>query len=136
MNSKYTGNEVEELLDKVNEGVGFPLYYLAIQSLQYMTRTSTESIDSSEFVSVFLDAEDKIIGGIRVDGTPYYPLGEEFFHKVLNGTYLVESTITDNTEWKSIIVDNDGKLLAGVKQDGLEVLNVTYSDFLHFVQNL
>ena len=62
-------------------------------------------ISNDEYIIAVVDAEDKILAGIKYDGEPYFPNHEMY------------SVIT-NEEWLYAIIDVEDKILAGIKYDG------------------
>ncbi len=59
-------------------------------------------VENEEFIIAVVDAEDRILAGIKYDGDPYFPN---------HGMY---SVIT-NEEWLYAIIDAEGKLLGGFR---------------------
>lgn len=62
-------------------------------------------IENEEFIYAIVDAENRILFGIRTDGSPYYPK---------NDMYRVEQ----NEEYLYAVVDAKNKLLIGIRRDG------------------
>ena len=78
------GDTLKELLDKKVDG---------------------EYVENPEFVQIFTDSEGKILAGIKIDGTLYFPQNE-MYH------------VASNPEWIEIELDADGKILSYRRKDG------------------
>lgn len=61
-------------------------------------------ISNDEYIIAVVDAENRILAGIKYDGKPYFPNHEMY------------SVIT-NEEWLYAIIDAEGKLLGGFRAD-------------------
>lgn len=61
-------------------------------------------ISNDEYIIAVVDAEDRILAGIKYDGEPYFPNHEMY------------SVIT-NDEWLYAIIDAEGKVLGGFRAD-------------------
>lgn len=61
-------------------------------------------VENEEFIMEVVDAEDKILAGIKYDGEPYFPNHEMY------------SVIT-NEEWLYAIIDVEDKVLGGFRAD-------------------
>ena len=61
-------------------------------------------ISNDEYIIAVVDAEDRILAGIKYDGHPYFPNHEMY------------SVIT-NKEWLHAIIDAEGKVLGGFRAD-------------------
>lgn len=61
-------------------------------------------ISNDEYIIAVVDAENRILAGIKYDGEPYFPNHEMY------------SVIT-NEEWLYAIIDAEGKLLGGFRAD-------------------
>lgn len=61
-------------------------------------------ISNDEYIIAVVDAEDRILAGIKYDGEPYFPNHEMY------------SVIT-NKEWLYAIIDAEGKVLGGFRAD-------------------
>ena len=61
-------------------------------------------ISNDEYIIAVVDAENRILAGIKYDGEPYFPLNEMY------------SVIT-NEEWLYAIIDAENKILGGFRAD-------------------
>lgn len=61
-------------------------------------------ISNDEYIIAVVDAENRILAGIKYDGEPYFPNHEMY------------SVIT-NEEWLYVIIDAEGKMLGGFRAD-------------------
>lgn len=61
-------------------------------------------ISNDEYIIAVVDAENRILAGIKYDGEPYFPNHEMY------------SVIT-NEEWLYSIIDSEGKILGGFRAD-------------------
>ena len=75
-------------------------------------------ISNDEYIIAVVDAENRILAGIKYDGEPYFPNNEMY------------SVIT-NEEWLYAIIDNEEKVLCGFRADdghmivgGIDINNV------------
>ena len=89
---------------------------------QYMKETYGELIESPEWLRVITDAENKVIEGIKVDGTK-----EIDTDVTLNGSLNhqgIITEVTDNPEFLEAKVDAQGKLIEGINRNGEKVFGV------------
>lgn len=78
-------------------------------------------ISNDEYIIAVVDAEDKILAGIKYDGEPYFPNREMY------------SVIT-NVEWLYVIIDAEGKVLGGFRADDGHMI-VDGIDISNFITN-
>ena len=62
-------------------------------------------ISNDEFVKAVVDADGKLLFGIRTDGKPYFPKNEMY-------------NVIQNDEFLYAVVDVENKLLVGIRHDG------------------
>ena len=78
--------------------------------------------ESPEFIKVELDEEDKVLEGMRNDGTKV--IGGDLLvngdAKVIGDTEIggVSYKVVENPEWVRVVVDSEDKVLCGIKQNG------------------
>lgn len=78
--------------------------------------------ESPEFIKVELDEEDKVLEGIRNDGTKV--IGGDLLVdgdvKVIGETEIggVSYKVIGNPEWIRVVVDSENKILCGIRQNG------------------
>lgn len=81
-----------------------------------------EYVDNSEFVKVTTDSEDKVLEGIKSDGTKVIggDLHVNGSAKVVGETEIggVLYKVVESPEWLKAIVDAEDKVLAGIKING------------------
>ena len=100
-------NAIRELKDKL-ETQDIKSLQDAIDVINASLKPLTDTFsyqDNEEFAHVITDAEGKVLFGIKVDGSPYYP-NNEMYHVIQNEEYLAA--------W----VDANNKILFGIKTDG------------------
>lgn len=78
-------------------------------------------ISNDEYIIAVVDAEDRILAGIKYDGEPYFPNHEMY------------SVIT-NEEWLYAIIDTEGKVLGGFRADDGHMI-VGSIDISNFIAN-
>lgn len=78
-------------------------------------------ISNDEYIIAVVDAEDRILAGIKYDGEPYFPNHEMY------------SVIT-NEEWLYTIIDAEGKVLGGFRADDGHMI-VGSIDISNFIAN-
>lgn len=78
-------------------------------------------ISNDEYIIAVVDAEDRILAGIKYDGEPYFPNHEMY------------SVIT-NEEWLYAIIDAEGKVLGGFRADDGHMI-VGSIDISNFIAN-
>ena len=78
-------------------------------------------VDNEEYVKAVVDAEGRLLFGIKSDGKPYFPKNE---------MYRVES----NEEWLAVWLDAAGHVLFGIRLDGS--IYVAKSDFLRTIEQI
>ncbi len=78
-------------------------------------------ISNDEYIIAVVDAEDRILAGIKYDGEPYFPNHEMY------------SVIT-NEEWLYAIIDAEGKVLGGFRADDGHMI-VGGIDISNFIAN-
>lgn len=86
---------------------------------QYMKETYGEMIESPEWLKVLADADDKVIEGIKVDGTK-----EVNTDVTLNGSLNhqgVVTEVTDNPEFLEAKIDSEGRFIEGINRNGEKV---------------
>ena len=88
--------------------------------LQPLTDTF-ETIDNEDFIHIVVDADKKILFGIKTDGSPYFPNNE---------TYSVKR----NSEYLAAWVDPNDRLLFGIRNDGS--IYIAKSDFLDKINEI
>lgn len=76
---------------------------------------------NEEFAHVIIDAEGKVLFGIKTDGKPYYP-NNEMYHVIQNDEYL--------SAW----VDASNKILFGIKTDGS--IYIAKSEYIDAVKEI
>lgn len=74
-------------------------------------------IESPEFVKVELDADGRIICGVREDGSMYFATGIDIAGQEV-------SSVIDNPEFIKVWLDSAGHILFGIKRDGDIVFGV------------
>ena len=72
--------------------------------------TSQEVITNPEYLQVITDSEDKILEGIKTNGTKVIELPLE-----IQG---VRQETIDNPEWIQVTTDSEGKILEGITSEG------------------
>ena len=100
-------NAIRELKDKL-ETQDIKSLQDAIDVINASLKPLTDTFsyqDNEEFAHVITDADGKVLFGIKVDGSPYYP-NNEMYRVIQNDEYLAA--------W----VDANNKLLFGIKTDG------------------
>ena len=97
---------------------------------EYASTKST--IDNPEFLEVTTDSEDKVIEGIKVDGTKV--IGGDI--KVLGNMEIfgVSYKVVENPEYLAAWVDGEDKIVFGIKTDGKTY--VGDADFLDDIENI
>lgn len=100
------GDKIDEIETTLNEKIEALQDAIDVINASLKPLTDTFSYqDNEEFAHVITDADGKVLFGIKVDGSPYYP-NNEMYHVIQNDEYLAA--------W----VDASGKLLFGFKADG------------------
>lgn len=93
--------------------------------------------ENPEWVKVITDSEDKILAGIKVDGTVEWsagvptPIREELLKKVdkedgkslINAEYASTKFTVNNLEFLEVTTDSEDKVLEGIQQDGTKVIS-------------
>jgi hypothetical protein len=88
--------------------------------------------ENPEWVKVILDSEEKVLAGIKSDGTVEWsvgvprPIREELLKKIdkEDGKSLIDSSVADsmssddNPEFLIVTTDSENKILQGIKSDG------------------
>ena len=74
-------------------------------------------ISNDEYIIAVVDAENRILAGIKYDGKPYFPNHEMY-------------SVVTNEEWLYAIIDADGKILGGFRANdghmvvgGMDIVN-------------
>ena len=115
----FIKQRLEEQLDlKVDKEEGKSLIDSSVADSQ-------SSSENPEFLTVTTDSEDKVLHGIKSDGTTL--IGGD---AIINGNVSIPSTeieSTDNPEYIKVTTDADGKVLDGIKKDG--------SHYIHNIQS-
>ena len=92
--------------------------------------------ENPEWVKVILDSDEKVLAGIKADGTVEWsvgvptPIREELLKKVdkEDGKSLIDSSFADsqssveNPEFLTVITDYEDRVLEGIKSDGTKVI--------------
>ena len=78
-------------------------------------------ISNDEYIIAVVDAEDRILAGIKYDGEPYFPNHEMY-------------SVTTNEEWLYAIIDAEGKVLGGFLADDGHMI-VGSIDISNFIAN-
>lgn len=100
------GDKIEKVETALNEKIEALQDAIDVINASLKPLTDTFSYqDNEEFAHVITDAEGKVLFGIKVDGSPYYP-NNEMYHVIQNEEYLAA--------W----VDANNKILFGIKTDG------------------
>lgn len=101
---------------------------------------SYKVVENHEFLAIWVDAEDKVIFGIKTDGKTY--VGDADFlndiddiknflqnitDKNIDWDALSYITTVENSEYIEVKTDSEGKLLAGRTPDGVAFENVGFS---------
>ena len=75
-----------------------------LDSLQYL-KDYFHVEESDDFIKVILDEKDRVLFGIKRDGTPYYPNNEMY-------------EVGTDTEYLAVWTDAEDRVLFGIKRDG------------------
>ncbi len=116
------GDKIEEVETALNEKI--EALQDAIDVINALMKPLTDTFsyqDNEEFAHVITDAEGKVLFGIKVDGSPYYP-NNEMYHVIQNEEYLAA--------W----VDANNKILFGIKTDGS--IYIAKSEYIDAVKEI
>lgn len=86
-----------------------------------MLQETFSNQDNEEFSYVVTDNEGKVLFGIKVDGSPYYPNNEMY-------------RVVQNSEWLAAWVDASDKVLFGIKTDGS--IYIAKSEYIDAVKEI
>ena len=109
----------EELLKKVDKEDGKSLIDSSVAE-------SIFSIDNLEYLTVTTDSEDRILQGIKVDGTTY--IGGDV---TVNGNVSIpvaEIESAENPEYLQVTTDREDKIVMGIKKDGAVYIPILEND--------
>jgi hypothetical protein len=73
-------------------------------------------VEYSEYIEVKTDSENKILEGIKTDGTKHISGNLEIGGTINTTMSMIE--YIENPEWIKIITDSENRILAGIKKDG------------------
>lgn len=116
-------NAIRELKDKL-ETQDIKSLQDAIDVINASLKPLTDTFsfqDNEEFAHVIIDADGKVLFGIKTDGKPYYP-NNEMYHVIQNDEYL--------SAW----VDASNKILFGIKTDGS--IYIAKSEYIDAVKEI
>lgn len=100
------GDKIEEIGTTLNEKIEALQDAIDVINASLKPLTDTFSIVSNdEWLHVVVDENDKILFGIKADGSPYYP-NNEMYH------------VTQNSEYLAAWMDINNRLLFGIRYDG------------------
>ena len=119
----YINNKITELsLDKVDDIVAFlnDLLDNDLTLKEYLDDTYGKYIENPEWIDVKTDSEDKILEGIKTDGTKVIEIPLE-----IQG---VRQETINNPEWIDVKTDFKGRILEGITSDGNKV---QYTDVIY-----
>lgn len=77
-----------------------------------------EKVTNEDFVYATIDAEGKLLQGIKRDGTTYLHSIESPTTKILEGLEYKIPSIEENPEYLMATIDPDGKVLQGLRGNG------------------
>ena len=147
---KVGGDKIEEVETALNEKIEALQDAIDVINASLKPLTDTFSFqDNEEFAHVIIDADGKVLFGIKTDGSPYYPhnemyhveQNEEFIHTVVDsegrllfGIYRDSGKpyfplnemyhVIQNEEYFAAWLDTDDKVLLGIKRDGELIGNI------------
>lgn len=112
---KFSPEGVQEIIDFIGE-------YLENTTLQELfdKKVDGEYVENPEYIDVKLDNEDKVLEGIREDGTKVLPAGIDTPKVNLEGATIKNKA---NPEYIEAKVDAEDRLLEGTKTDGTKVIS-------------
>ena len=111
--SDYLGSDttLKAIIDGINDTKVDKEEGKSLIDAEYASTKST--IDNPEFLEVTTDSDDKILEGIRRDGTKVIELPLE--------TQGVRQETISNSEFIQVITDSEGRMIEATKKDGKKV---------------
>jgi hypothetical protein len=109
---------------------------------------SYKVIENPEYLAAWLDAEDKVIFGLKTDGKTY--VGDaDFLNDIDNIKAFLQNitdknidldalssiSVTDNPEYIDIKIDSENKILEGITADGVKHINIPVDNGAAIIEN-
>ena len=103
-------------------------------------------VENPEFVYVKTDSEDKILEGIKTDGTKVFGGDVQIGgNTTISGDATILGkvdiqgatyTLQENPEWTKVLTDSQDRIIAGVKKDGSVYCAAGFETTLAYIKEL
>ena len=104
--------QVKEIIDGINASKVDKEEGKSLIDKEYAK--SIKYVKGGDFLKIYLDEEDKIIGGIKKDGSFFIPnLNNPTFNFLKETVYIL-----NEENYIKLVIDADDKILYGIKKDG------------------